>query len=520
MLEMKTTTRNWGFEHYLALIAAASLILGAGFQGVTNSGRFLPGFVAASILIFVVGFLMLLTWHWAGAGKTLAWMMVLAFVLRLVLSAFLIWDLPRFGYDETPQRAGFVFEDAYRREENAWALAQSDESLMQAFSDEYGTDQYGGMLAMSALVYRVLSPDAYRPGLIAILSAAAMTLSIPILLVTIRWQFSERTAKWAGWILALYPEGMLLGATQMREPFFILMICILFWAAAHWLDRARLKVALPIFIVDALIFLLFSYRVAIPSLGVIFIWVWVVKAGNLKKIWQKILGWVVIGLLGLGSLAFFKPWLDEVFLWDAHLAIIQSGWLSLLLETAPRWVQFTFLLVYGLLQPVLPAAIAAPAPLIWKSIGIFRAVGWYTLLPLLIYGIFRIRKADKVVKRRWLAVFMTVVWIWILIASIRAGGDQWDNPRYRTIFLPWMALLAGWGLQYAFKHKDRWLVRGLIVEGVFLAFFTEWYISRYLSTVPRLDFPVMVALITIISLGVLVGGWLWDRHYRKRGLTE
>ncbi len=511
---MKNTTRNWGFEHYLALIAAASLVLGVVFQGVTGSGKFLPGFIAASILIFIIGFLMLLTWHWAGAGKTLAWMMVLAFMLRLVLSAFLIWGLPIFGYDESPQRAGFVFEDAYRREENAWTLAQSEQPLKNAFNDEYGTDQYGGMMAMSVLVYRVLSPDAFRPGLVAILSAAAMTLSIPILMVTIRWKFSERTARWAGWIIALYPEGLLLGAAQMREPFFILMICILFWAAAHWLDRARLKVALPVFALDTVIFLLFSYRVAIPSLGAIFIWVWVVEAGNLKKTWQKVLGWAVIGLAALGSLAFFKPWLDEVFRWDAHLAIEQSGVLQFLLEKLPNWQQFTFLLGYGVFQPVLPAAIAAPAPLIWKSIGILRAVGWYALLPLLIYAIFRVGKAESAERRRWLAVFLTVVWLWILIASARAGGDQWDNPRYRTIFLPWMALLAGWGVQYAFQHKDRWLVRGLIVEGIFLAFFSEWYLSRYLSTIPRLEFPVMIVLIVVISLGVLAGGWVLDRRKR------
>ncbi len=32
-----------------------------------------------------------------------------------------------------------------------------------AFDDELGTDQYGGMLLMSSLVYRVLSPDALGP---------------------------------------------------------------------------------------------------------------------------------------------------------------------------------------------------------------------------------------------------------------------------------------------------------------------------------------------------------------------
>ncbi len=504
--------KKWGFEHYLLLITAASLALGAGFQWVTGAGRFLPGFLASALLIFSCAFLMLLTWHWAGGGKTLAWMMALAFVLRLALAAFLIWGLPRFGYDTGPQRIGFAFEDAFRREESAWTLAKSDGSVLRAFSDEYNRDQYGGMMVLSALVYRVLSPDAFRPGLVAILSAAALSLSIPILVTTLQRRFNDRTAKWAGWIMALYPEGMLLGATQMREPFFILLICILFWALAHWLDRSSLKLALPIFALTVGAFLLFSYRIAIPSLGVLFLWVWVVESGRMEKTWPKVLGWLLLALAGVGSLAVFRPWLDQVLRWDAHLTVMQSGMVQFLLERMPDGVRSPFILIYGLLQPVLPAAIAAPGPAIWKSISIFRALGWYMLLPLLFYAILRIWKAEPVERRRWLGVFLVAVLAWLLIASARAGGDQWDNPRYRTIFLPWMALLAGWGLDFAARTKDRWLGRLLAVEGVFLLFFLEWYISRYFPVIPRLEFEVMVGLIVIISLVILLGGWLWDRR--------
>jgi hypothetical protein len=54
--------------------------------------------------------------------------------------------------------------------------------------------------------------------------------------------------------------------------------------------------------------------------------------------------------------------------------------------------------------------------------------------------------------------------VWILISSARAGGDQWDNPRYRTIFLPWLALICAWGWDYARRMKNPWLWRILVVK--------------------------------------------------------
>jgi len=512
--------KEWNFEVYLVLITGISLALSAGIQGVLGVGRFLPGFVAGALIIFFCLFVILLVWHWAGGGKTLAWMMLIAFGLRILLAVFLIWGLPRFGYDNVEQQSGFVFADAYRREGTAWALAQSDESLLNAFDDELGSDQYGGMLLMSSLVYRVLSPDAFRPVLISIISATAMSLSIPILMVTIQRKFNSRIAIWAGWIMALYPEGVLLGASQMREPLMILMITVLIWAAAHWLDRARLKLALTVLGLDLVLFLTFSYRVAIPSLGVIALWIWVVESGRIEKLWPKIAGWLVIALGGLVSLVFFKPWLDEVLRWDAHLTVLNSGMLTAMLENIPRKWTFLLIMAYGLLQPVLPAALVTPAPAIWKGIGIFRALGWYALIPVLVFAALRIWKADSKLKRQWLSAFMAVVFVWILIASARAGGDQWDNPRYRTIFLPWIAIVAGWALDYVANNKDRWFRRILYVEAVFLLVFTEWYTSRYLHIGPKLAFPDMVGLIIGISLVILVGGWIWDRWRKKRNLTE
>ena len=512
--------KEWNFEVYLGIIIGISLALGAGIQGVVGVGRFLPGFVAASLITFFGLFVMLLAWHWAGSGKGLAWMMLVAFGLRIVLAVFLILGLPNFGYDNDEQQAGFVFNDAYRREGTAWTLAQSDDSLFKAFDDELGTDQYGGMLLMSALVYRILSPDAFRPVLISIISATAMSLSIPILFSAVQRKFNLKTALWVGWILALYPDGILLGASQMREPLMILLITMLIWAVAHWLDRDRVKLAVTVFALDLAFFLLISYRVAIPCIGVVGLWVWIVESSKLEKRWQKWMGWLVIALGGVASLAFFKPWLDQVLRWDTHLTVINSGMVNFLVASMPKKWVFPFVVGYGLFQPVLPAALVTPAPAIWKGIGIFRSIGWYALVPLLLYGALRLWKADSRSKRQWLGVFLTVVVVWVLIASARAGGDQWDNPRYRTIFLPWIAILAGWGMDYLAGHKDRWFRRILAMEGVFLLVFTEWYFNRYLQIGPKLSFGVIVGLIFGLCLLILVGGVARDLWEKKRALTD
>jgi len=159
----------------------------------------------------------------------------------------------------------------------------------------------------------------------------------------------------------------------------------------------------------------------------------------------------------------------------------------------------------------LPAALVAPAPWIWKSLAIFRAVGWYALLPLLVYGLFRVWKA-KPEQKRLLIFIILASCAWTLIASLRAGGDQWDNPRYRIILLPWMAVIGAWGLHYAIQTRDRWFQRILILEGVFVLIFAGWYLTRYFPGIPVIDFLFISLVIIMIGLVVLFIGWLKDRN--------
>lgn len=495
----------------LTLILAASLAAGLCFQILLQVGHFWNGFFASALLTLLIGLVLYAAWRAAGRGKALAWMIFMAFSLRFALGVFLAWGLPRFGYPEPPQQAGFVFEDAFRRENNAWDLAQSGAPVFEAFNDAYETDQYGGMLALSALVYRILSPDAFRPALISIIAAGAMALSVPILTAAFQGRFSQKTVLWAGWILAFYPEGILLGSAQMREPIFILFFTFMIWAVGNLLDQKRPRLSLLVLSLSAAALVAFSFRVALPVTGVLLLWVWVDLSGRLKKPWLKAAGWGLILLSALAALWFMRYWVDAVLHWDTLQTVRRSGMVQFILTSLPDWADFPFVLVYGFFQPVLPAAVAAPAPWIWRSLGIFRALGWYALLPLLAYAAVRSWRLEPSRKRRWLVLMACLVWAWVVIASARAGGDQWDNPRYRTIFLPWMALIGGWAIHSAYHTRDAWLSRLLGVEGVFLAVITAWYLGRYNTAVPRFGFGVMVAVIIVLS-GLVIGlGWLQDR---------
>ena len=64
-------------------------------------------------------------------------------------------------YDEEPYTSGYLFQDSYVRDNQSWELAKSDEPIWAAFSNDFFSDQYGGLLAISSIVYRVFTPQAH-----------------------------------------------------------------------------------------------------------------------------------------------------------------------------------------------------------------------------------------------------------------------------------------------------------------------------------------------------------------------
>lgn len=490
---------------------------GAGLAALTSPAAFWMGWLGCSVLLAAAAFCLLWTWRKFGAGRALGWMLILAFCLRLAGGLALQLLLPVAGYDEEVQKAGYVFFDAYQRDNQAWQLASSGEPLTAAFHGEkFISDQYGGLLALSAAVYRLLSPDAHRPVLILILAALFGGLGAAFLFSAVRKRWGEPTARIAGWIMALYPEAVLLGASQMREPFLIALFAIAFWGVLSWQDRRReAALALALSLAGML---LISWRVALVTGGVLAVWFGLdVLAESARPGWR----WLgrAGGILGfLVLLAVSWNWLKEAAVWDAVLTIQGSGMMQWIFETLSKAWRVPVMTVYGLAQPVLPATIVDPAAWIWRILNILRAMGWYALAPLLLYGFFTAFKAPAGRERRVLLWLAAMSVLWILLSAARAGGDQWDNPRYRTLFLPWLALLAAWAWQFARRRHDPWLGRWLAVEGAFLLLFTNWYAVRYTGFGLKLGLPVTAVLVVLSAGLILGGGWLLDRR-RSRAVA-
>lgn len=502
----------------LAIALLGGAALGAAVSALMQGGFNLVGFAGAGGVAAICFFLLIIAWRWGGAEKTLAWMMVLAFSLRLALGVGLSLALPVYGYDTPTQNAGYIFLDAFQRDRQAWQLATSGESLLQAFRNEFFSDQYGGMLALSAAIYRIFSPDAHRPWLVLILTASFGALGAPFLRRGLREVFEPRITDAAVWIFLLYPEGLLLGGSQMRDQILIGLSATAFWGAIA-LSRQR-KAGVVVLAASIFIMALFSWLVAAPVLAVLLVLIWV-RAQPRFSISSRRLAWLGIALLGLAGLALMANWLRESALWDAYLTEQGSGWLQLLLKDKPQLYKIVFLVVYGLAQPVLPAAIFDPSLPIWNGITTFRSLGWYLLLPIFLYLPFGLRKEPAGQKKDLLILAFAVFAAWALISSLRAGGDLWDNPRYRSFFILWLALVAGWGWVTARSRKDPWLLRWFGVEAVFLIIFGIWYANRTFSLGLSIPFYGMIAAILSLAAVILGGGAavdLWKARRRKSAI--
>lgn len=485
-----------------AVISAVLTLLGPG-------GFSLMGFIGTTVLAWLCLFFLILAWRWGGKGKSLAWMIGLAFGLRLLLGVGLSLALPVFGYDTPTQNAGYIFLDAFQRDQQAWDLAQSGGSVLRAFGSEFFTDQYGGMLAASAGVYRVFSPDVHRPWIILIFTATFGGVGIPFLKRALEQYFDRRIVNAAVWIFALYPESLLLGAAQMRDPILIGLTAIALWGAV--LARDHLREGFAVLISSILVMALFSWLVAGPVIAILLILIWV-RFQSRFSVQVRRLIWIGIGLAVAAGLAIMAGWLRQSALWDAYLTEQGSGWLQVLFAGKPRLFKIGFLVIYGLAQPVLPAAIFDPSLPLWNGISTFRSLGWYLLLPIVLYLPIGLRKEPAGERKKILVLGYVSFVAWTFISSLRAGGDLWDNPRYRTFFIVFLAITAAWGWFTARQTKDPWLTRLIGVEAVFLIIFGIWYANRATGYRLNLPFYGVVGSIVIISAAIIVGGILRDRR--------
>jgi len=499
-----------------------SLAVGAGLTSM-QPGSWFIGWLGFSFLFFLSLFLLVTSFRWAGRGKTLAWMMALAFGLRFIGGVTTYLALPVYGHvGDEEQSAGFTYTDAYRRDAQAWDLALSDRPILEAFNSRFAYDQYGGLLAFSALLYRYLSPDAHRVLMLVLVSALMGSLGLAFLWKSLNGLWGETAATASGWVFAFYPESVLLGGVAMREPYLHAFSAFCFWGFLDWHSNQN-KGSLGWLAAGILGMLLVSPSIALVTLVILAGWLYFSSERGRIPWWVTTALAVVFlaglfllssaldrqGNLGGGPFGVIQNFVRESFKWNVYKIEESSGWVQKLFDAMPVWMHLPFVMIYGLLQPVLPAILVAPTTAIWKVIGILRAAGWYALIPALILSFWSGSGLSGEKKRSIILWLGFVVWGWILFTALRGGGDQWDNPRYRTILFLWQAILAGQFWVWWRETKNAWVWRVIGMEILFVAVFGQWYVNRYLHFGPQMPFVQMVAL--ILGGWVVIAGWgLWN----------
>lgn len=507
-----------------AVFTLAGIAIGALVSRLMTPQQFLQSWaVTALVLVFCFAGLFLL-WRKAGSARLLGWMIGVAFLLRLALGVGLMQLLPAFGYDTDQQNAGFVYTDPYRREMQAVDLARSDTPIYEVLTGKYPTDRYGGYLALSVFMHRVVGGGEYFPQLMLILSAFAAAAGLPFLWLALDLLRRPGWRKFAGWGYVFFPQAVLLGSTQMREPYLIALVAVVFWAGLEW-QQHGLKNAWYWLAAALVAMLLISPGIAVMVVLVTGVWIWLDSSRRALPWWIIPIVFLVVSL-GVVAFAYgvargqhfakdspfevLRNWFVNSAEWDFSLTKGASGQLTYQLQSLPEWVQILFILVYGILQPVLPAAIMDQAAPIWSVINIYLALGWNLMLPVLAYGtaaVFFEKEVRGRLKVLWLA---GVTWFWILLCSARAGGDQWDNPRYRTILLVFLLIFCAWSWDHAKVKRLRWFRRVCLVMAIYIGFFMQWYAARIYGVTHKLPFYVMLGLILAASAVVIVGGWVID----------
>ena len=525
-MRARLSNRNFLLAVALVLLAASALVFLDGNQAT------LQGWFAYAVILGVGAGLILATWLWIqpeGIPRTVLIAAIATMTIRILLGLVLLRALPEYGYDQIAQRDGYVSYDAYKRDTDAWARSKSDQPLLNAFTTPKESDQYGGYLFLSAAVYRYLSPDAHRPLLMTAIGAAVAGIGTLLSWVFIRHYFGTKAALIGAWLMALYPEAVLWGSSQMREPFLITALAGALSSYTLWLSgyskRSLLLATLVIFILTLPISPPFVL-VLLVTVGLSWLWEqkldlrrtlplialaillafisvyiaarsWVALEGIHGSIWQIITGW----------------WEHTGGAWRVTLVTDQSLNLDVLLLRLPNWLHVPFLVIFGLAQPFLPAAIVAPGATIWRLIGSFRAIGWFLFLPFLLYApVKSIRKMGW----RHITTYMSIyVWITALAASYRAPSYQWDNPRYRVVYLVIQVALIGWLWVKRAEARDPWVVRLGWANLGFNLVVAHWYVGRVFHT-PRLSLPTTMLLAIAIGIMIPIAGMASDYLQAKK----
>jgi hypothetical protein len=290
-------------------MAPLSLVLGA-LLSVLQGEPWFSGWLGFSFLFLLCFLLLTLSTRWVGGTKTLVWLVAIAFALRFAGGVVTYLALPVNGFEDVDDKAGYVYTDAHRRDVQAWDLAKSEHPILDAFNKRFAYDQYGGLLAFSAFVYRYLSPDAHRPLMLVLLSAFVAALGLPFAWKAITHEWGAKVAIAFAWIYALYPESVLLGGSSMRESYLLLFSAWALWGFVNWhaLNKTSDKHLFEARSLTWLIFgivgmLLVSPVVALVTLVLFAGWIYFTSEHSLPSSWRGVLVIAVVFVLGFLVLA-------------------------------------------------------------------------------------------------------------------------------------------------------------------------------------------------------------------------
>ena len=514
----------------LGALALSLIVLGLFVAWAASGFKHLQNWAGFVVVLLLSAALLWSAWKATSTDAGLAlpswlgWLVVAAALLRLAAGVLWHLALPAFGYGNQAESQGYVMADAHQRDQAAWELAQSEEPLIRAFTGYRKEDQYGGLLYLSAFMYRYFGGASHQPVQMVVLAASFSSLAVLFTWALARRSWGQGAAMLSAWIVALYPEAVLLGSSQMREAFTMAIAAagfyglVRYWQARTWHGLAWILGAL-------LLSLPFSPPFAALLLGTLV--VQLLFMGGWQVVHRRRL-WLLLGLIALlvGSgvwlawdrfapqgvsnpLALAVWWLRQTAQWQAYLSESASGWIQRTFDRyLPVWAHMPFLVLYGVVRPFLPAALIDTSAPVWKAIAVWRSAGWALLLAFLVYATWL--AWTRPMGRGLARGLSVVIWIVILLASFRGGGDLWDNPRYRVAFAGLQAALVSWAWVEYRGSRDPWLRRVLIAAGIMLAWFIPWYLRRY----SPLEWPV-VDLFKTVGLGlataVLVLFWDWVR---------
>ncbi|MBM3120930.1 MAG: hypothetical protein FJZ97_01930 [Chloroflexi bacterium] len=510
-----------------ALWAAAAAVAVSLVLAVLDArGDLLRAWLAYGVVAILSAALLLLAWDRLGreAPRAVLAAMLVALGLRLAIGVTLMRVLPVAGYPTDPQRAGYVYWDAFKRDTDAWNISRMPDPIAGLLAARAVSDQYMGMAAFSAGTYALLSPDAHRPLLMIEFAALASALAVLFTWAFGRALLGDDVGRLAAWGVALYPEAVLLGSSQMREPFLIACFAAGLYGFARERQGGR-RAGIAWMAAAVLLALPLSPPFALTLVGILVgASLWEGRSSGrgrpsvligaallaLAALVLMSLAWSAIeDLSGLGAGALLSWWARVSDTWRMSLLIETSPIIGFFLEMFPDWAQMPAITAYGLLLPLLPAALADAGNPAWWTIAVYRALGWTALIPFLLAGALLVHRT-----RNWKSIqgfLVIIIAASALVAATRASSLQWDNPRYRAVLLTAQMVLAAWVWLESKRSGDPWLKRIAWIEVADLALVMLWYAGRYWG-LPQIGLARTLIGLGVVTIGMLAAFLVSDRR--------